>query len=142
VAHLLRGGDSPQGSVGRGAHDWITRPCFDKRKRCIVVRNETESVSFVEVHRSEFGLTDPRRVLQYRLEHWLQFAGRARNDLQHVGGGGLLLQRLSQLLQQARVLDRHHGLGGKILNQMDLSVGKRTNYLAVNDKRADKVSML
>src|SRR5256885_2372577 len=71
-----------------GADDWITRSCLDKRKWRIVLRNETESVSFVEVHRSEFGLTDPRRVLQYRLEHQLQFAGRARNDLQHVGSGG------------------------------------------------------
>ena len=29
-----------------------------------------------------------------RIEHRLQIEGRAADDLEHVGGGGLLLQRL------------------------------------------------
>src|SRR5262249_28644808 len=41
VAHLLRCGDTPQGSIGRGADDWIARSCLHECKWCIVLRNET-----------------------------------------------------------------------------------------------------
>ena len=51
---------------------------------------------------------------------------------EHVGGGGLLLQRFTQLVEQPRVLDGDHGLGGKVLYQRDLLVAKRANLLAVD----------
>ena len=45
----------------------------------------------------------------------LQIEGRSADDLEHVGGGGLLLQRFAQLVEQAGVLDGDDGLGGEIL---------------------------
>ena len=60
------------------------------------------------------GLAQSRRRLDQRIEHRLQVEGRAADDLEHVGGGGLLLQRFAQLVEQARVLDGDDGLGGKI----------------------------
>ena len=36
-----------------------------------------------------------------RIEYGLQIEGRAADDLEHVGGGGLLLQRLAQLAVRA-----------------------------------------
>jgi hypothetical protein len=36
--------------------------------------------------------------LSERIEHHLQIEGGPADDLEHVGGGGLLLQRLAQLL--------------------------------------------
>ena len=65
-----------------------------------------------------------------RVEHRLKVERRAGDDLQHVGGGGLLLQRFreiigtrAQLAQQARVLDGDHGLRGEVLtNSICLSV--------------------
>ena len=45
-----------------------------------------------------------------RVEHRLQIEGRAADDLEHVGGGGLLLQRFAQLVEQARILDGDDGL--------------------------------
>ena len=53
-----------------------------------------------------------------------QFTGRTRDDLQHLGGRGLLLQRFAQLVKQARILDRDDGLRGEVLNQLDLLVGE------------------
>ena len=50
-----------------------------------------------------------------RLQHRLQIEGRAADDLEHVGGGGLLLQRFAQLVEQPRVLDGDDGLGGEVL---------------------------
>ena len=65
--------------------------------------------------------------------------GRAADHLEHVGGGGLLLQRLAQLVEQAGVLDRDDGLGGEVLHQLDLLVGERAHLLAVDDDGADQL---
>jgi hypothetical protein len=62
------------------------------------------------------GIAQPRRRLDQRVEHQLQVEGRAADDLEHVGGGGLLLQRFTQLAEQARVLDGNDGLSGKVLD--------------------------
>ena len=61
------------------------------------------------------GLAQPRGRLHQRVEHRLQIEGRAADDLEHVGGGGLLLQQLAQLVEQAGVLDGDDGLVGEIL---------------------------
>jgi ethanolamine ammonia-lyase small subunit len=45
---------------------------------------------------------------------------------------GPLLQRLTQLVRQARVLDGDNGLIGEIPNQRDLLVGERPHFLAVD----------
>ena len=58
--------------------------------------------------------------------------------LQHVGGGGLLLQRLPQFVEQPRILDGDDGLRGEVLHQLDLLVGKRANFLAIDGDHADK----
>ena len=60
-------------------------------------------------------LANPCRIHQHGLEHGLQLAGRLADDLEHVGGGGLLLQRFAQLVEQAGVLDGDDGLGGEVL---------------------------
>ena len=70
------------------------------------------------------------------LEHRLQVARRAGDDLQHLAGRGLLLQRLgqiigalAQLVEQPRVLDGDHRLGGEVLHQLDLLVGEWPHLL-------------
>ena len=60
------------------------------------------------------------RRFDKRLQHRLQIESRAADDLEHVGGGGLLLQRFAQLVEQPRVLDGDHGLIGKGPHQSDL----------------------
>jgi hypothetical protein len=57
-----------------------------------------------------------RSGLDKCVEYRLQIEGRAADDLEHVGGGGLLLQRFAQLVEQARVLDGDDGLAGEILH--------------------------
>ncbi len=53
------------------------------------------------------------------------------DDLEHVGGRGLPLERLElvgarlHLVEQPHVLDRDHRLVGKGLDQLDLLGGKR-----------------
>ena len=62
------------------------------------------------------GRTKLRRQLDQRIEHSLQVEGRTTDDLQHVGGRGLLLQGFAQLTQQPRVLDGDNGLSGEVLH--------------------------
>ena len=64
-------------------------------------------------------LAELRGRLDQRIQHGLQVERRAADDLEHVGGGGLLLQRFpeivgafAQLAKQPRVLDGDDGLLG------------------------------
>src|SRR5215472_10712512 len=77
-----------------------------------------------------------------RVKHRLQIEGRAADDLEHVGSGGLLLQRLAQLVEQASVLDGDDGLGREILNQINLLVGERLSLLAIDIDSADQTVLL
>src|SRR5262249_24921988 len=78
-----------------------------------------------------------------------QLAGRAADDLQHLGGRGLLLQclgeivgALAQFVKQAGVLVGDHGLAGEILDQLDLLVGERLSLLAIDIDSADQTVLL
>ena len=64
-------------------------------------------------------------------EHCLKIERRAADDLEHVGGGGLLLQRFAQLAEQPRVLDGDDGLGGEVRHQRNLLVGERAHLWTV-----------
>ena len=48
----------------------------------------------------------------------------------------------AQLVEQPRVLDGDDGLGGEVLDQLDLLVGERANLLAVDGDRADQLVLL
>ena len=58
--------------------------------------------------------------------------------LQHLGGRGLLLQRLARLGDQPRVLHRDHRLRREILQQRDLLVGERPHLLAIDGDSAEQ----
>ena len=60
-------------------------------------RHEAEGIAFTQIHGAEFGLADARRVLQHGVENRLEFARRTADDLEHLDGRRLLLQRLGQL---------------------------------------------
>src|ERR1700730_11478240 len=82
-------------------------------------------------------MTEPRfayahRIRQHGIEHGIQITGRGADELEHVGGGGLLLQGFAQFVEQARVLDGNDSLTGKARNQRDLLLGKRSNLLVKN----------
>ena len=67
------------------------------------------------------------RLLQYCVEHRGEIAGRGVDDLQYLGGRGLLLQRLARLGQEPRILHGDHRLRREILQQRDLFLGKRSD---------------
>jgi hypothetical protein len=76
--------------------------------------------------------TNALRFVEYCVKHRREVARRGINDLQYLGGRGLLLQGLARLGQEPRVLHRDDRLPRKILQQCDLSIGKWPNFAAVN----------
>ena len=88
-------------------------------------------------------------VRQHGLEHWLQLAGRARDDAQHLRGRGLLLQRLGKLarallhlVEQPHVLDRDHRLVGERPHQLDLTIRERAGRPAGNRDDANGTALV
>src|SRR5262249_61784142 len=57
-------------------------------------------------------------------EHGFEIEGRAADDLEHVGGGCLLLQRFTQLVEQPYILNGDDGLRGEVLHKFNLLVGE------------------
>src|SRR5262249_6688516 len=111
--------------------------------------DSAESISFTQIHGAELGCADTRRILQHGLEHRLQLAGRTADNLQHLRGRGLLLQRftevvgaLTQLVKEPRILDGDDGLGGEVLDQLDLLVGEWAHLLAIHANRANEFTFL
>ena len=77
-----------------------------------------------------------------RIEHGLKIEGGAADDLEHIGGGGLLLQGFAQFIQQPHVLDGDDSLICEVLDQFDLLVGEGTDFLAIDDYCTDKLTIL
>ena len=82
-------------------------------------------------------LAQPRRRFDQRIEHGLQIERRAADHLEHVGGGGLLLQGFPQFAEQPRVLDGDDGLSGEVRQKLDLLVGEISDLGTVDDDGAD-----
>src|SRR5262249_3278280 len=106
--------------------------------RCIVQRYMPEYIAVIEQQVAEAGLADANSVLQHGLEHGLQFSRRTADDLEHVGGGGLLLQGLAQLVEQPRVLDGDDRLIGKGFEKRDLLISKRIDDGTSKQDRPDR----
>ncbi len=112
-------------------------------------RHRAETIAFGQPQESELCIADAGGILQHRIEDRFELAGRRTDDLQHLRGRGLLLQRfaeiagaLAQLVEQPRVLDGDDGLGREVLHQLDLLVGERAYLLAVDDDCADQFVIL
>ena len=81
-----------------------------KSIRHISLRSALKAFAVVDGHKSERGIAKMQGFVEDRGEYWLQIAGRGADDAQHIGGGGLLLERLAKFVQQPRVLDGDHSL--------------------------------
>ena len=95
------------------------------------LRVQPASVAIPEVEGREGSATEFRRRLENGCRGQIQIERRAADHLQHVGGRGLLLQRLRQvararlhLFEKARVLDGDHRLIGEGLDDLDFPVGE------------------
>src|SRR5262249_40140229 len=105
---------------------------LDDVRRIAVNRDQIVGISLLTRDGAHIRFAKVGRRFGERIEHGLQIEGRAADDLEHVGGGGLLLQRfreivgaLAQFVKQSRVFNSNDCLGGEGLEQCNLLVGKR-----------------
>src|SRR5262249_46963479 len=75
-------------------------------RRHVRARGRAQKFTVEQEEERPLGLAYPDGVLNQCVEDGLKLERRAADDLEHVGGGGLLLQRFAQLVEQARVLNR------------------------------------
>ena len=108
----------------------------------VVHCNAPQPAILAERHGAETGFADAGCIFQHGLEHGLQLAWRTGNNAQHLRCGGLLLQRLAQFVEQPRVLDSDHRLGGEILHQRGLLVGEGAQFLSIDADGADQLVVL
>ena len=107
-----------------------------------MVRSQPVDISILFKNGALFGLTKLGGGCGERAQHGLQFEGRAADDLEHVGGCRLLLQRLAKLAEETRVFGRDHGLGREIRQQINLFLAKWCRLPAVNRKRTHELIVL
>src|SRR6516225_8088967 len=92
----------------------------------------------IKTERAECGPAQGMRLFQNRVENWGEVAGRGVDDLQYLGGRGLLLQGLARLVDQPRILHRNDCLCGEVVQQCDVLVGEWSYLLAVYRDRAEE----
>jgi hypothetical protein len=74
-----------------------------------------------------------------RIEHSLQIEGRTTDDLEHIGRCDLLLKRLTQFVEQPRVLYGDDSLGREVLHQLDLLVREWPYLLPIDDEGSQQL---
>src|SRR5262249_42957607 len=107
-----------------------------------VTGDETKEICVAKEQTTERSLAKPGRLLQHSLEHRLQLTRRAANNLEHVRGCGLLLERLAQFVKQPRILNGDDGLGGEVLHQRLLLIVEGRTFVLVDLDDADQILFL
>src|SRR5262245_5588005 len=99
VRDLLRSDDMSKAGL-RVRAEWLAETKVSIRCRYVVERNVTKRVCVVQAQGAELGVAKPCCLRQHCFEHRPQFARRIADDLQDLGRGRLLLQRLGKPLFQ------------------------------------------
>src|SRR5262245_56429566 len=114
---------------------WLINTAFDASNGYgTKVSPRSRSVSVLESRHHIVNSTNPGGGLHDGVEHGLHVGGRPADDAEHLGGGGLMLQRLAQfcvalldLFEQPHVLDSDDRLVSEDLQKVNLLVGEWTD---------------
>ncbi len=119
-------------------------PQSSECRRKIVLRSDIVTFPIPQIHHAEICPADACGVFKHLLEHRLQFARRGADDLQHLRGCGLLLERfsqiiraLTQLFQQPRIFNSNGPLLREVCDEINLLIAKKAHLTARQRKHAD-----
>src|SRR5260370_20786201 len=96
-------------------------------------REGMQTLDGVELQAPMSGAAKGVCLFEHRVEDWGEVAGRGVDDLQYLGGCGLLIQCFARLSDEPRVLHRDDGLRREIFDERDFFFGKRPHFLAGGD---------
>src|SRR5258707_6418345 len=108
----------------KGRRYRLTRLLLDKG-RVTMNRHKAKELAVIGSKLTVGGFAQARRLFEHSIEYRGEVAGRGIDDLQHLSGRGLLLQSLTRLGNEPRVLHRDYCLVGKSADQFDLPLGER-----------------
>src|SRR6516225_6000749 len=80
------------------------------------------------------------RLLQDRVKYWREISGRRIDDLQHLGGRSLSVQRFLLLGQEPRVLDGDDGLVGEGFQKCNLTVSKWPHLEPIDENYSQQLA--
>ncbi len=100
----------------------LARQKLGKWQRHSPQRESFKLLAIVGHEVAEGCLAQPHRLVEHRIKDRREVAGRGIDDLQYLGGGGLLLQGLARLRDEPRIFDGNHRLCSEILQQCNLLV--------------------
>ena len=92
-------------------------------------------------HGRVVGVAESRGALGDRVEDGLDIRRRARDHTEDLGDGGLTLERLLRLVEQAHVLDRDRRLVGEARDELDLLRRERTDLVAAQRHHPDRLAV-
>src|SRR6516165_8268459 len=106
------------------------------------MRSGTKPLTLAQENDCIVCLAKSNSHLCQRIKHHLQIEIGAADHLKHISDGGLLLQRLPQLVEQPGILDGDDRLGGETLDQLDLFLCEGTNLLTIDRDQSDQLIVL
>ena len=89
-----------------------------------VARFEVESFTFRSTYDHRVRLAQAGGRVDESIEHRLEIEGRTADNLEHLGGRGLLLQGLPKFVEQPRVLDGDNRLVSEGSGKFNLPIGE------------------
>src|SRR4029077_10363619 len=110
-------------------------------RRRVVKCNSLKRIIIIEIQRTKASLANLRRAPKDRFEDRFKIARRGADNLEHIGGSRLPLQRFAQLAEQARVLDSDDGLVSKRRGELNLLICERTDGRLHQHKHADWIAL-
>jgi hypothetical protein len=113
--------------IGPGTEEKTAEAPSRQRRRChcVLVASTSNSTDGATIRSSTAcGFAESCSGYSQGVENALKIKGRAADGFKHIGGCGLLLQRLPQLIEQPRVLDGDHRLRGEVLRELNLLFGE------------------
>ncbi len=90
------------------------------------------------VEHAEGRLAEMHGFFEHGVEHGREVAGRGVDDLQYLGGRGLLLERLALFGEAPGIFHGERGLRGERLDQGDLCLREGAHLLPIEDEHADR----
>ena len=122
--------------------NWISLEPIHQFPRSVVGGRHPQHLAVETKNVGPVGPTQSAGALGHRFKHRTEIESRAADDLQHLRGRGLLLQRFAQLIEQAGVLDGDDGLAGEALYQLDLLIVEGPHLLAIEENSANQFIFL
>ncbi len=134
---------SPGGTPPIWGHRMLLR-VFLQFARVAMDRSDGIKIAVAKEDDGIFRLAKASCGLDQRVENWLQIKRRATDDLEHIGGRRLLLQRFGKfpaaglhLVEQADVFDGNHRLVGEGLEEFDLLLWEQSRLVAGRGNHPD-----